>query len=93
MFPGRLVSLRGDIEWPLYSPDLNPCDFFLWGHLKERVYRESPDSLDALKDAIRRKIQAIPLEMVLRVVANFRERLQACIDEGGRQLKDHIFKI
>jgi hypothetical protein len=29
MFPGRLVSLRGDIGWPARSPDLSMCDFFL----------------------------------------------------------------
>ena len=27
MFPGRLISLRGDVEWPARSPDLSPCDF------------------------------------------------------------------
>ena len=28
MFPGHLISLRGDIGWPARSPDLTPCDFF-----------------------------------------------------------------
>jgi hypothetical protein len=37
MFPGRLISLRGDIPWPARSPDLASCDFFLWGHLKAEV--------------------------------------------------------
>ena len=27
MFPGHLISLRGDISWSIHSPDLNPCDF------------------------------------------------------------------
>ena len=31
MFPGRLISLCGDIGWPARSPDLNPCDFFSLG--------------------------------------------------------------
>ena len=31
MFPSRLVSLRCDIGCPARSPDLTPCDFFLWG--------------------------------------------------------------
>jgi len=26
------------IEWPPRSTDLNPLDFFLWGHLKNFVY-------------------------------------------------------
>ncbi|XP_050314555.1 phosphate carrier protein, mitochondrial-like isoform X1 [Anthonomus grandis grandis] len=39
MFPGRLLSLRGDISWPARSPDLTPCDFFLWGYLKAEVFK------------------------------------------------------
>ena len=25
IFPGKLISLRGDVGWPGYSPDLAPC--------------------------------------------------------------------
>jgi len=31
MFPARLISRRGNIEWPARSLDLNACDFLLWG--------------------------------------------------------------
>jgi hypothetical protein len=31
MFPARVISRRGNIEWPARSPDFNTCDFFLWG--------------------------------------------------------------
>lgn len=27
-FPGHLISLWGDFNWPTSSPDLAPCDFF-----------------------------------------------------------------
>jgi len=40
MFPGRVISRRGNIEWPARSPDLNACDFFLWGYLKSKVYEK-----------------------------------------------------
>jgi hypothetical protein len=26
------------IPWPPGSPDLTPCDFFLWGYVKDKVY-------------------------------------------------------
>ena len=32
------MGRRGSHEWPARSPDLTPCDFFLWGWLKEQVY-------------------------------------------------------
>ena len=60
MFPSRLVSLLGDIVWPARSPDLTPCDFFLWGYLKAEVYKRRPQTLKALKDAIHEEVAAIP---------------------------------
>jgi hypothetical protein len=39
MFPGHVISRNGDVAWPPCSPDLSPCDFFLWGHLKAQGLR------------------------------------------------------
>ncbi|KAJ4442849.1 hypothetical protein ANN_04442 [Periplaneta americana] len=33
-FPDRWIGRGGPIAWPPRSPDLNPLDFYLWGHLK-----------------------------------------------------------
>jgi transposase len=43
--------------WPPRSPDLNPCDFYLWGHLKSVVYNPLPKTLDDLKANIKREIK------------------------------------
>jgi hypothetical protein len=46
VFPDKLID-RGaennaqyspDITWPPRSTDFNPCNFFLWGFMKEQVY-------------------------------------------------------
>ena len=92
MFPSRLISLWGDIGWPARSPDLTPCDFFLWGYLKAKVYKHRPQTLQALKDAIREEVEAIRPEMTNRVMENFRERLWQCMANNGRHLSDVIFK-
>jgi hypothetical protein len=34
-FPDRWLGYGGPVSWPARLPDLNPLDFFLWGHLKE----------------------------------------------------------
>jgi hypothetical protein len=39
VFGDRTVS-RG--LWPARSPDLTPCNFYLWGNLKDKVYRINP---------------------------------------------------
>jgi hypothetical protein len=47
-FPDRWLGYGGSVSWPARSPDLNPLDFFLWGHLKEIVHRDSPTDIEDL---------------------------------------------
>lgn len=92
MFPGHVISLRGDIAWPPRSPDLTPCDFFLWGYLKSKVYQHRPQSLEALKEMIVQEVAAITPDMTRSVMENYRERLNQCVNNGGRHLSDILFK-
>ncbi|GFX76353.1 uncharacterized protein TNCV_593161 [Trichonephila clavipes] len=32
----RVISRQFRHLWPPRSPDLSPCDFWLWGHLKQQ---------------------------------------------------------
>ena len=43
--------------WPPRSPDLNPCDFSLWGIIKEKVYNPKPETIDELSEKIKREIE------------------------------------
>ena len=92
MFPGHLISLRGDISWSIHSPHLNPCDFFLWGYLKSKVYINRPCSIEQLKDAICPEITTIPHEMTHQVIDYFHEHLRQCVDNNGSHLTGLIFK-
>ena len=47
-----IKCLRGDTLAP-YSPECNPCDFFLWGYMKEKVYQPLPGNMAALKRKVR----------------------------------------
>ena len=76
------------IEWPPYSPDLNPCDFFLWGFLKDRVYREAPGTLQDLKLAIQRQVTAIQIDHCVSVIEGFRKRLYHLIVSNGRHIEN-----
>jgi len=93
MFPGRLVSLRGDIGWLARSPDLSTCDFFLWGYLKNKVFKHCPPPYHRRS---KRKnftgIEAIPIETCRKSYVNFRECLEQCIDADDRHLQDIIYK-
>ena len=73
-FPEHLISIRGDLEWPARSSDLAPCDFFLWGFLKFRVYVNRPRTLQDLKINIQEEIANIRPAMLARVMKNARNR-------------------
>ena len=57
-FNTRVIGLnypkfaKDGLEWPPYSPDLNPLDFFFWSYLKDKVYKNNPKTLCELKNAI-----------------------------------------
>jgi hypothetical protein len=92
IFPGRLISLRGDILWPARSPDLSPCDFFPWGYLEAEVFKCRAWKTDELKDAVRHEITAVPEVMTSLALQNFRVRLQECTAREGKHLHDIISK-
>jgi len=67
-FPERWLERRGPHEWPARSPDLTPCDFFLWGWAKEDVYRSKPRTMGQLEDRIRNVITNVPHDFLLKTV-------------------------
>ena len=88
-FQDRVISRRCHADWAPHSPDLNPLDFHLWGFLKDKVYEKNPKTISDLKIAIQEKIQSIPREQCERVIANFKRRIDVCIQRGGRHL-EHV---
>ena len=49
---GGVLSLHNNTEWLLRSPNLTTCDVFLWGYLKDRVFRTHPECLNVLLERI-----------------------------------------
>ena len=48
-----VISRHFNQQWPPYSPDLNPLDYFLGGYLRECVYSQSRrETLDDLKQIV-----------------------------------------
>lgn len=83
-FPGKWIGRYGPVHWPARSPDLTPLDFFLWGYLKQQVYKENfNDNIELLKQKIRDVISEINLVTIRKVYEEFRIRLEKCVDVGG----------
>ena len=84
----RLTSKSATISWPPQSPDLIPPDFFLWGHIKQVVYKDNSSTLMEYQDAIRTAISGISLETCRGVVEEARRRLILCAAQNGGHVKN-----
>ena len=62
--------------WPPRSPDLNPCDFYLWGHLKQVAYNLLPKTLDDLKANLERENKNISPDELKKVFFNFEKKMR-----------------
>lgn len=90
-FPGRWIGRRGPVEWPARSPDLTPLDFFLWGHLKTKVYATQPESLEDLRARIVRECRLVTPEMFSNVRRRFQDQLYFCMEVNGGHFQ-HLVK-
>ncbi|GBM43352.1 hypothetical protein AVEN_166096-1 [Araneus ventricosus] len=80
----RVISRHFPTAWPPRSPDITPCDFWLWNFLKDNIYRKRPASLPDLKDSIRRHVLDIPAESLRSAVENMVLSLEHIVEhEGG----------
>ena len=60
-------------QWPPQSPDLSPCDFFLWGYLKSVVYNPLPKSIEELKANLEKEIKKINKDILKSTFLNIKK--------------------
>lgn len=81
-----LISL-----WPPRSPDLNPLDFFYWGCLKEKVYKEQIINIEQLRQRINTAAEEIIARgFTRRLRRSFIRRCRASIAANGAHF-EHLF--
>lgn len=91
-FGGRWMGTYGPLQFPPRSPDLTPMDFFLWGALKNSVYKTKPNNVEHLKQIIVDACAEINGNMLRRVTFNeIRKRLNLCLDNDGAHV-EHLLK-
>jgi hypothetical protein len=94
-FNFRVMSHRfpecheGGKLWLPHSPDTNPCDFFLWGFLKEKVLQRRPENVMQLRADIVKLCRALSEELCRKVVTNARVRLQEVVRQNGGRI-EHV---
>jgi len=90
-FGHRVMALGFDTEWPPRSPDLTPCDFYLWGHLKNQVYKTPPASLQILQERIENALMEIKdnPHVIRKAVLAVRHRANRCVERNGEHVEGY----
>ena len=86
-----LKSRQGE-AWAPSSPDMSACDFWLWGHLKEKVYKPMPTSMAQLKNRIVEEMGKIPPEMVKEAVYSTKKRARQMVKCQGEAFEGRRFR-
>ena len=86
-FQGRVISRKAEFEWPARSPDLNPLDFWFWGHCEAEVLRTQPTSLDDLKEEVETFAETVLADTVEKIILNINKRIRFCKSERGGQFE------
>ena len=71
------------LNHPPYSPDLSPCDFFLFPRLKKMLSGNKYTSRSSLGSAIYQCLQQTPKEDYLSAFCPWVKRLQKCVSVKG----------
>ena len=77
------------MEFPRYSPDLNPLDFSLWDAVEARVLKNAPpkpETAQAYKKRLRRIALRLPRDLVRKAVSNIPTRMRAVIAAKGHNI-------
>ncbi|KAG5308118.1 MOS1T transposase, partial [Acromyrmex insinuator] len=71
------------IPQPPYSPDLAPCDFWLFSKLKRPLRGHRFEPIEEIKEKTMSELRAIPTDDYAACFENWKKRWHSCIATGG----------
>jgi [histone H3]-lysine36 N-dimethyltransferase SETMAR len=75
------------MEHPPYSPDLAPCDFFLFPKIKVELKGTRHESVDAVKEVATQLLNSLSENDLQHCFQQWKTRLQRCRDRGGEYIE------
>ena len=68
------------LEQPPYSPDLAPCDFFLFPTKLKRIIKGTRfEGVEAIKRAVTTELRGVPEESFQQCIEAWQRRMEKCI--------------
>ncbi|GBN06494.1 hypothetical protein AVEN_140576-1 [Araneus ventricosus] len=83
----RVISSSFPTVWPSRSPDLDPCDFWLWRFLKDHAYGRNTWTLPELKASLTRYVSPIDRETLRTTIEHAIERFENVLEADGMHIE------
>ena len=85
VFQDKMLVLKARMadSWAPSFPDMNPCDCFEGGYLKELVNKPLPGNFKDLRERITREFSNLPEAMVAKAVFAMKKRSLKVLRTGG----------
>ncbi|UYV72446.1 hypothetical protein LAZ67_9003181 [Cordylochernes scorpioides] len=77
------------IPHPPYSPDLAPCDFFLFPRFKREMKGKHWETVENIQHHVTTFLRSIPVEEFQGAFQAWQTRLRKCIDAGGMYFEEY----
>ena len=82
------------MEHPQYSPDLAPCDFFLFPKIESALKGTRFESMDAVKAKAMQLLNSITQDDLQHCFQQWKIRMERCRDRGGDYIEgDNISNV
>lgn len=87
------IGRGGPVAWPARSPDLNPCDFCVWGYLKTMVYSQPVETRNQLWRRIQDTCHEFRTNMGIftRIRQSLQKRITLFIKTDGRHVEHLLY--
>ena len=76
------------VPQPSNSPDLSPCDFFLFPRLKNHLKWRHFVALDNMLKIVTDKLKGIPAESFQHCYEQWKQRLRRCVAVQGHYFEE-----
>ena len=90
-FGARVISGKTDRPWPAKSPDLSPCDYWLWSICLQEIRKVKPRQLIELQELVSDFCFSLSSDEVRKATAHVLRRTEICLELGGGHF-EHMLK-
>ena len=92
-FENRIISRNSVVNWPPWSSDLTPLDYFMRGAVKDKCYANHLQTIEALKHEIEGAIHGIEAQIIENVQKNWVDRMGYYKASRGSHVNDVVFLL